>query len=97
MSTAPVAHLNGRIKRSIAALKARPLLLVEWGAAISGVVGSEVLAQKTDYSPYGWLIWILSNVLWIMFSIKRRTYGLLAMQVFYTGISIQGAMNWLHR
>ncbi|ERJ38551.1 hypothetical protein L810_6767 [Burkholderia sp. AU4i] len=54
------------------------------------------MAQKTDYSPYGWLIWIVSNVLWITFAIKRRAFGLLAMQVFYTGICIQGAMNWLH-
>ncbi|MBN3776308.1 hypothetical protein G3O06_01860 [Burkholderia sp. Ac-20345] len=96
MSTAPMSCWGGRIKQGLATLKARPLLLVEWGAAISGVVGSEVLAQKTDYSPYGWLIWILSNVLWITFAIKRRAFGLLAMQVFYTVICIQGAMNWLH-
>jgi hypothetical protein len=71
-------------------------LLVEWGAAILGVLGSEVLAQKASYSAWGWVIWILSNVLWIAFAIKRRAFGLLAMQIFYMGISIQGALNWLH-
>lgn len=75
--------------------KITPIMLIEWGGALLGVAGSEVLARNASYSRYGWIIWIASNILWIAFALKRRAFGLLAMQIFYMGISIQGAVNWL--
>ncbi|KMW47662.1 hypothetical protein PQH03_29045 [Ralstonia insidiosa] len=74
---------------------ARPLLLVEWCGAGLGVLGAEVLAQKSAYSAYGWVIWLVSNVLWIVFALKKRAFGLLAMQLVFTVTSLQGAVNWL--
>lgn len=80
---------------SVDLAEARTKKLLEWGGATTGVAGAWLLSLNTAVSGYGWLGYLVSNVFWIIFGLRIRAWGMVAMQVVYTGISLFGAYRWL--
>lgn len=70
-------------------------LYLEWAGAITGVIGAGLLATNTAYSGWGFASFLVSNLFWIAFSVKKRSYGLLSMQVLFTATSLLGVYRWL--
>ncbi len=68
---------------------------VEWVGAITGLSGAVLLSLNIEHSGYGFIFFLISNVAWIIFSIRNRTYSLLAQQVGFTATSIIGVLRWL--
>lgn len=69
--------------------------ILQWGGCFTGIIGSLLLAMNNRYSYLAWPIYIVSNGLWIYFSILTKTNGLLTMQLFFTMTSIYGFINWI--
>ena len=67
---------------------------IEWSGAILGLVGSLLLALKLDISGYGFVAFLVSNVCWLYFGVKNRTWGLVTMQLGFTATSLMGIYNW---
>lgn len=65
--------------------------LLEWAGAMLGIAGSALLAAKIGW---GFAAFLTSNLLWIAFGLKQRTWGLLTMQGFFTATSVAGLVNW---
>lgn len=68
---------------------------IEWVGAITGLAGALLLSLNINASGYGFILFLLSNIAWIIFSLRRRTYGLLVQQLGFTATSIIGVLRWL--
>lgn len=67
----------------------------EWGGMATGLLGSMLLAFNSAASGYGFVFFLISNVLWIYASAKRRNYALLLMMGAYSITSLYGLYAWL--
>lgn len=65
----------------------------EWCGAILGLIGSWMVAMDGDVGKYGFIGFLISNVCWIAFGIKKKAWGLLTMQIGFTGSSLLGLYN----
>jgi hypothetical protein len=63
---------------------------VEWAGAIVGMLGAVVLATHSRISRWGWVAFLVSNVLLIALTASIGRWGLLAMQLGYLGTSVLG-------
>jgi hypothetical protein len=70
------------------------LLLLEWLGCITGVVGSTMLAANTTASRWGFAWYLASNVSWIGFGVATQAWGLVTMQLAFTGVSVFGLVRW---
>lgn len=68
---------------------------VEWIGAITGLSGALLLALNMNISGYGFICFLLSNIAWILFALRTKSYGLLTQQVGFSATSIIGIMRWL--
>ncbi len=67
---------------------------VERFGALFGACGALLLALNAPESKYGWVLFAVSNVAWVGFSISKRMYGLLAQQLVFTGTSLLGIARY---
>lgn len=65
--------------------------LVEWGATFLSVFGAILNANQFIQ---GFYVWSVANILWIIFGIKYKHYGLVLMNVVFLGINITGIAIW---
>ncbi len=78
---------------SFATRPAHPV--VEWTGAVSSLVGSLILAQNSSMAGWGFVLFLLSNLLLIYSSVLRRAAPHLCMYLGFTGTSLYGVFNWL--
>ena len=64
---------------------------LEYIAAILGISGAILVALK---KRKGFVCWIMGNIIWIVFGLLDRKYGLAAQFFAYEIISIFGYWNW---
>ncbi len=65
----------------------------EWLGALMGLLGSWMVAMDGDLSKYGFIGFLVSNLCWIAFGLRKKAWGLLTMQVGFTGSSLLGLYN----
>jgi hypothetical protein len=70
------------------------LLLFQWSGAIAAVSGSFVMSQAKPWSKWAWPLWILSNAALGIFSYFIGAWGLVAQQIVFLGININGYRHW---
>lgn len=68
---------------------------IEWAGALTGLVGSALLAVHTTLSGYGFLLFLTSNFFWLWFGLKTRAWGMVTMQLGFTVTSVVGVFRWL--
>lgn len=68
---------------------------VEWSGALLGLIGSAMLALNVSVSGFGFLAFLLSNLFWLVFGVKKKAWGLVTMQAGFTVTSLMGLYNWL--
>lgn len=67
----------------------------QWIASISGLAGSALLASKGEFAGFGFVAFLASNVGWLAYGLRTRTWSLVVMQAGFTVTSIIGIKNWL--
>ena len=72
-----------------------PASVVEWGGAVFGIVGAALVAMNNRYSGYGFVAFLASNACLITFGILPSAFGLVTMQIVFTGTSLVGIWRWL--
>ncbi len=68
--------------------------LLEWGGALFGIMGALLLAAKSSYSGWGFVAFLMSNILWMAYGFLKRAPGLTAMQMAFMITSFLGIINW---
>ena len=70
---------------------------LEYAGAGLGVAGAALLAADFALSPAGWLLFLLSNACLLVFGLRMRLLGLLALQTALSATSAIGLNNALTR
>lgn len=73
------------------------LHLIEWAAALFTIGGSWLLANQGRRAPWGFVLYLGANVLWICFAWLQGHTGMLVQQLVLTAISLQGIHKGLLR
>jgi drug/metabolite transporter (DMT)-like permease len=66
----------------------------EWLGAATAILGAGILALNSAISGWGFVAFLVSNVFWVAFSVRTRTWGLLCMQIVFSATSVAGINNW---
>ncbi len=74
--------------------KLNSLVALEWGGAISGILGAVLLSLNIRISRWAFVAYAISNVCWISYAIQSEAYGLLTAQLFYTTTTCIGFIRW---
>ena len=72
--------------------------ITQWVARFGsayGLLGAAVLALNFNYSAFGWVAFLLSNIAWIIYSIRTAQVSLLVMQLGFTATSLLGIYRWI--
>ncbi len=68
--------------------------LIQWPAMVVTVVAAWLIAsQKKFKRNWGFWLFLLSNVLWIIWGLFDRAYALIALQVALAAMNIRGAVK----
>jgi len=70
-------------------------IILEWLGCITGVIGAFLLALNNEWSGWGFVAFLLSNVFWIAFGVLKKTHGLITMQLVFTITSLLGVYRWM--
>lgn len=68
---------------------------IEYTGSFAGIIGTLLLAFNNEYSGYGFLFYMVSNVCFIIIGYKVKLYGLLVMQLCFVISSFIGVYVWL--
>ena len=69
--------------------------ILQWAGCGTGVLGAILLATKTKWSGYGFLLFLASSVFWMAYGVVTHTEGLITQQVVFTLTSLAGIWKWL--
>lgn len=73
------------------------LEILQWAAAVFGVMGAYLLARNNSLSRWGWVAFLVSNGFWIAYGLATAQFGLLMQQIVFTGTSLLGVYAWFLR
>lgn len=59
----------------------------------TALAGAALLASNFDFAQLGWLLFLASNVAWIVYGLKTHQRPLVVMQLGFTGTSFLGIFN----
>jgi uncharacterized membrane protein YhhN len=62
----------------------------EWLGSALGIIGAFLVAINGKYASYGWVSFLLANIVMIGFAIESGLYGILCQQVVFMGTSVLG-------
>lgn len=69
--------------------------VLQWVGCATGLAGSALLAWRSRWSGWGFVVYLVSNACWVAFGLLTQAPGLIAMQIGFFVISGVGAWRWL--
>lgn len=67
------------------------LNLIQWPAMLATVVAAWLVASRSKYKRcWGFWIFLLSNVLWVIWGFHTNAYALIVLQFCLAAINIRG-------
>ena len=70
------------------------ICLLQWPAMAVTIVAAWMVASERKFKRnWGFWLFILSNVLWILWAMEDRAYALICLQICLAGINIRGAQK----
>ena len=74
---------------------AHHLLAVKWIGTAAGVAGALVIATNVGGVAYGFMLFLVSSVLWTLVGWVQRELSLVVLQGAFTVINVVGIVRWL--
>lgn len=62
----------------------------EWIGSILGIAGAFLVAINGKYAGYGWICFLMANMVMIGFAIESNLYGILTQQIVFLATSVLG-------
>lgn len=70
-------------------------VFLEWFGTVFALSGSLVLATHKFKPPVAWILWLLSNVLFVTYFLKTGQNGLLLLNIVGFVINLFGLFQWI--
>ena len=64
--------------------------IFEWAGCFFGLLGAFLLATNSRISRYGWIAFLVANVLMVALALSIGRHGLLLQQLGFTATSVLG-------
>jgi hypothetical protein len=65
--------------------------LIQWPAMAVTVTASWMVASQRKWNRnWGFWLFLLSNLLWVLWGIHDRAYGLILLQILLAGMNVRG-------
>lgn len=71
--------------------------ILEWVAVAFGTFGTIMWAAKSRFSKYCGIVWLIGSVLWVLFALKNKHYGLVVNNLVYIGLYACGIYQWVFK
>ncbi len=71
------------------------MYLIELISALMGMIGALLLATRSRYAGWAFVLWLISNVGWIIFGAGNQHWFFIVQQVVFTATSLIGIYRWL--
>ena len=68
--------------------------IMGWIATVLSIIGAILNAQK---KTSGFYIWIIANILWVIYDLILQNYPQAVLFTVYAGISTYGIVVWLRK
>ena len=68
---------------------------IELVSALTGMLGALLLATRSRYAGWAFVLWLVSNVGWIIFGAGNQYWFFIVQQVVFTVTSLIGIYRWL--
>ena len=73
-----------------------PLLTAtKWLGTAAGILGAVLIALNVGVVGYGFMLFLLSSILWSMAAIAQRESSLVVLQGAFTIINVFGILRWM--
>lgn len=69
--------------------------VAEWSGAAFGIIGAVAIALNVPWSKWGFVLFLVSNILIGTYAYAVDAQGVLLMQVVYGLINVVGLYRWL--
>lgn len=67
----------------------------QWAGSVTALVGAGLLASRVRLSPWGFVLFLISNVFLLFYSVSIGAWGLLVMNIGFAVINLLGVKRWL--
>ena len=71
------------------------MYLIELISALMGMLGALLLATRSRFAGWAFVLWLISNVGWIIFGAGNQHIFFIIQQVVFTVTSLIGIYRWL--
>ena len=71
------------------------MYLIELISALMGMIGALLLATRSRFAGWAFVLWLISNVGWIIFGAGNQHVFFIVQQVVFTATSLIGIYRWL--
>lgn len=72
-----------------------PQLLLEFVSAALGIAGALLLATKSRWAGWAFVLWLASNLGWVTFGVTHGMWALVAQHLAFSITSAIGIRTWL--
>ena len=72
-----------------------PLRATKWIGTIAGIAGAGLIALNVGFVGYGFVLFLISSVLWTAAAAAQRDSALLVLQGVFAIIDIVGVVRWM--
>ena len=71
------------------------MYLIELISALMGMLGALLLATRSRFAGWAFVLWLISNVGWIIFGAGNQHWFFIVQQLVFTVTSLIGIYRWL--
>ena len=73
----------------------RFLMIAKWVGTVLGVGGAVLIALNIGAVVYGFMLFLISSLLWSAVAVAQREISLVALQGAYAIINVLGIVRWM--
>lgn len=73
------------------------LEIMAWCGSITASIGSLLLALNIKHSSWGWVLFLISNIFWVSYSVAVNQSPICLQNSIFFGTSLLGIYRWLYK
>jgi len=71
------------------------LITTKWAGTVAGITGAVLIALNIGFVGYGFMLFLISSILWSAAAVVQRDVSLGVLQGAFTIINVLGIFRWM--